>query len=60
MQKQQNNPTVEPIELNLEDLEHVSGGTPKGGWGPADAPIADDAIAAAVSVDPTPTPKGGW
>ena len=59
MQKQQNNPSVEPIELSLEDLEHVSGGTPKGGWGPADGAVGDEALAS-VAVDPLPTPKGGW
>ncbi len=59
MQKHQQIPSVEPIELSLEELEHVSGGTPKGGWGPADSPVGED-LAAAVTTDPFPTPKGGW
>jgi len=59
MQKQQNTPVVELIELNLEELEHVSGGTPKGGWGTPDAPVVD-AVVTAAALDPTPTPKGGW
>lgn len=42
------------VELDLEILVHVGGGTPKGTWG-------EESVAAVASaVDTNPTPKGTW
>ncbi|SEK85490.1 hypothetical protein SAMN05216359_103348 [Roseateles sp. YR242] len=42
------------VELDLETLVHVGGGTPKGTW-------QEEALTVTVeSVDTSPTPKGTW
>ncbi|ALV04621.1 hypothetical protein [Roseateles depolymerans] len=40
------------VELDLEILVHVGGGTPKGTW--------NEESVAAAAVDTDPTPKGTW
>ncbi|OYU29169.1 MULTISPECIES: hypothetical protein [Roseateles] len=48
-----------PVELTLEQLAHVAGGGPKGGWGPLPgAPVVPDAPTPTEA--PVPGPKGGW
>jgi hypothetical protein len=41
------------VELDLDVLVHVGGGTPKGTWN-------EDPVATVAAVDTDPTPKGTW
>ena len=43
------------VELDLQALEHVGGGAPKGTW-----LVGDAALAVTASVDIEPAPKGTW
>lgn len=53
-------PEAAPVELSMEQLQAVSGGLPRGGWGTeGDTVVAADAVVT-VAVDPTPLPRGGW
>lgn len=42
------------VELDLESLALVGGGTPKGTWSESDV------LSIAAAVDTAPTPKGTW
>jgi len=44
-----------PVEISLDLLQQVSGGSPKGGW------IVEppEAVALSLAVE-SPSPKGGW
>nr|WP_295078861.1 hypothetical protein [uncultured Roseateles sp.] len=42
-----------PVEISLDLLQQVSGGTPRGGW------ITEPTTELAVQVE-APTPRGGW
>lgn len=44
-----------PVEISLEQLQQVSGGSPKGGW----IIQPPDFAAESLSVE-APSPKGGW
>ena len=62
MQKTQDSktkPEVAPVELSLEQLQHVSGGAPRGGWGTEDS-TAVAATVVVADVTETPAPRGGW
>lgn len=41
------------VELDLETLSHVGGGTPKGTWN-------EPTVSVTLAVDLEPTPKGTW
>jgi len=61
MQKTQDSkikPEVAPVELSLEQLQLVSGGAPRGGWGAEDSVITEAVVVDAVTE--TPAPRGGW
>lgn len=47
--------TSAPTELSFAELKLVGGGTPKGGWGPAQT----SQTSSVPSTEPG-TPKGGW
>lgn len=46
------------VELDLECLSHVGGGTPKGTWLTGQDVTAQVAVASTAGVEPTP--KGTW
>ena len=63
MQKTQDSktkPEVAPVELSLEQLQQVSGGAPRGGWGTEDSTVTTDAVTVAAVATETPAPRGGW
>jgi hypothetical protein len=66
MQKTQdslNKPETAPVELSVEQLQLVSGGAPRGGWGQEGSTATTTtttAATAATLADPTPAPRGGW
>ena len=49
MQKQQNPAPLKPVELALEELEHVAGGLPKGGWHQDGDAAASDTTSSATA-----------
>ncbi len=62
MNAQQNTVAVESVEeglveLDLECLTHVGGGTPKGTWLVGDV-VSELTVATTAGVEPTP--KGTW
>lgn len=62
MQKTQDSkikPEAAPVELSMEQLQAVTGGLPRGGWGAEDSVVVADTLATAAA-EPTPLPRGGW
>ncbi|ALT78908.1 MULTISPECIES: hypothetical protein [unclassified Roseateles] len=47
------NTDVGPVEISLDLLQQVSGGTPRGGW------IVEPTTVLAIEAE-APTPRGGW